>query len=110
MKPLPAGGFARDADETGVFSLDDTLLIHSGTHFAEIAPLWDLVSERYVLAHDLSRCITAMKTPLSTLFQLWKPVYLDTLEHGLRAAAIPLKEAKQRSRTGPPRLRGDMAD
>ena len=48
---------------SGVFSLDDTLLIDSGTHFAEIAPLWDHVSERYVLAMIWSRCITAMRTP-----------------------------------------------
>ena len=87
----------------GVFSLDDTLLIHFGTHFAEIAPLWDHVSERYVWAHDLVTLhYSDEDTDYPTLFQLWKPVDLDTLEQGLRAAAIPLKEAKQALKTEAP--------
>ena len=87
----------------GVFSLDDTLLIHSGTHFAEIAPLWDHVSERYVLAHDLVTLhYSDEDTDYPTLFQLWKPVDLETLEHGLRAAGISLKDAKQVLKTEAP--------
>jgi hypothetical protein len=87
----------------GVFSLDDTLLIHSGTHFAEIAPLWDHVSESYVLAHDLVTLhYSDEDTDYPTLFQLWKPVDLDSLEQGLRAAAIPLKDAKQALKTEAP--------
>jgi hypothetical protein len=87
----------------GVFSLDDTLLIHSGTHFAEIAPLWDHGSERYVWAHDLVTLhYSDEATDYPTLFQLWKPVDLDTLEQGLRAAAIPLKDTKQALKTDAP--------
>jgi len=86
-----------------VFSLDDTLLIHSGTHFAEIAPLWDHVSERYVWAHDLVTLhYSDEDTDYPTLFQLWKPVDLETLEHGLRAAGISLKDAKPVLKTEAP--------
>ena len=37
----------------GVFSVDDTLLMHYGQDFEQIAKLWDHVSGTYVLAHDL---------------------------------------------------------
>ncbi len=37
----------------GVLRLDDTLLIHEGEHFEQIAKWWDHVSERYVWAPNL---------------------------------------------------------
>lgn len=80
----------------GVFSLDDTLLIHYGEHFEEIAKLWDHVSESYVWAHNLVTLhYSDEDTDYPVLFQMWRPVKLEQLEQGLLAAEIPLKEAKQ---------------
>jgi len=87
----------------GVFSLDDTLLIHYGEHFEQIAKLWDHVSERYVWAHNLVTLhYSDDDTDYPVAFQLWKPVDLAQLEQGLRAAAIPLKDAKQSLKTAAP--------
>lgn len=80
----------------GVFSLDDTLLIHYGQHFEQIAKLWDHVSERYVWAHNLVTLhYSDDGTDYPVAFRLWKPVDLEHLEQGLRAADIRLKDAKQ---------------
>jgi hypothetical protein len=91
----------------GVFSLDDTLLIHYGEHFEQIAKLWDHVSESYVWAHNLVTLhYSDDDTDYPVAFQLWKPVDLEPLEQGLRAAAIPLKDAKQHWKTdAPPKWR-----
>lgn len=87
----------------GVFSLDDTLLIHYGEHFEQIATLWDHVSESYVKAHNLVTLhYSDDETDYPALFELWKPVDLEQLEQGLLAAAIPLKEAKQSLKTEAP--------
>ena len=87
----------------GVFSLDDTLLIHYGEHFEEIAKLWDHVSESYVWAHNLVTLhYSDEETDYPALFQLWRPVKLEQLEQGLLAAEIPLKEAKQSLKTEAP--------
>ena len=87
----------------GVLSLDDTLLVHYGEHFEQIAKLWDHVSERYVWAHNLVTLhYSDDETDYPVVFQLWKPVDLESLEQGLRAAAIPLKEAKQHLKTDAP--------
>jgi len=80
----------------GVFSLDDTLLIHYGEHFEQIAKLWDHVSQSYVWAHNLVTLhYSDDDTDYPVLFQVWKPADLEQLEQGLRAADIPLKDAKQ---------------
>jgi hypothetical protein len=87
----------------GVFSLDDTLLIHYGEHFEQIAKLWDHVSESYVWAHNLVTLhYSDDDTDYPVLFQLWQPVDLDHLEQGLRAADIPLKASKQPLKAGTP--------
>jgi len=87
----------------GVFSLDDTLLIHYGESFEEIATLWDHVSQSYVRAHNLVTLhYSDDDTDYPALFQLWKPVNLELLEQGLRAAGIALKGAKQPLKTEAP--------
>ncbi len=87
----------------GVFSLDDTLLIHYGEHFEHIAKLWDHVSESYVWAHNLVTLhYSDDDTDYPVRFQVWKPVDLDHLEQGLRAAGIALKDAKQALKTEAP--------
>lgn len=84
----------------GVFSLDDTLLIHYGQHFEHIAKLWDHVSGRYVWAHNLVTLhYSDDDTDYPVAFQLWKPADLAHLEHGLLAADIPLKASKQPLKT-----------
>ena len=87
----------------GVFSLDDTLLIHYGESFEQIAKLWDHVSESYVWAHNLVTLhYSDDETDYPTAFELWKPVDLEHLEQGLRAAAIPLKDSKLPLKTAAP--------
>jgi len=87
----------------GVFSLDDTLLIHYGQHFEHIAKLWDHVSGRYVWAHNLVTLhYSDDDTDYPVAFQVWQPVDLEHLEHGLRAADIPLKAAKQALKSDAP--------
>jgi hypothetical protein len=80
----------------GVFSIDDTLLTHYGQDFEQIAKLFDPVSESYVWAHDVVTLHYSDElTDYPVLFRLWKPVDVEKLEQGLRAARIPLKASKE---------------
>jgi len=80
----------------GVLSVDDTLLIHYGQEFEHIAKLFDPVSGTYVWAHDLVTLhYSDDETDYPLLFQLWKPVDVEKLEAGLRAAHIPLRADKE---------------
>lgn len=80
----------------GVLSVDDTLLVHYGEHFDQIALLKDPTTGRYVWAHDLVTLhYSDDATDYPLLFRLWKPVDGDRLEQGLVAAGIHLKESKQ---------------
>ncbi|RME36961.1 MAG: hypothetical protein D6793_04910, partial [Thermoflexia bacterium] len=80
----------------GVMSVDDTLLVHYGEHFDQIAYLWDPTTGRYVWAHNLvSLHYSDDDTDYPLRFQLWKPTDVEALEKGLLAAGIPLKESKR---------------
>ena len=80
----------------GVLSIDDTLLTHYGQEFEEIAKLYDPVSEGYVWAHDLVTLhYSDEMTDYPLLFGLWKPVNLEKLEQGMRAAGIQFKAEKE---------------
>ncbi len=80
----------------GVLSIDDTLLIHYGQEFEEIAKLYDPVSESYVMAHNLVTLhYSDDLTDYPLLFQLWKPVELEKLEQGMRSAGISFKAEKE---------------
>jgi len=80
----------------GVLSVDNTLLIHYGEHFDQIACLKDPMTGQYVWAHDLVTLhYSDDDTDYPALFQLWKPTDVDKLECGLVAAGIRLKESKQ---------------
>lgn len=80
----------------GVLSVDDTLLSHYGQHFEQIAKLFDPVTKSYVWAHDLVTIhYSDDLTDYPLLFRLWKPVDLEKLEQGLRAAGIPLRANKE---------------
>ena len=81
--------------EKGVLSLDDTHLIHYGSHFDEIAYLWDPVEKRYAPSHNLVTLhYSDDQTDYPVNYQLWKPANLQKIEDGLMAIGIPLKEAK----------------
>lgn len=100
---LLAGLEGTQMKPSGVFSLDDTLLIHYGDHFEQIATLWDHVSQSYVKAHNLVTLhYSDDVTDYPILFQLWQPANLEQLEAGLLAAKIPLREAKQSLKTEAP--------
>ncbi len=92
----------------GVFSVDDTLLTHYGQDFEQIAKLFDHVTGTYVWAHDLVTIhYSDEDTDYPVLFQLWEPVDLEKLEHGLRTAQIPLKASKEALKlTDPQKWRG----
>lgn len=90
--------------EKGVISVDDTLLIHYGQAFDEIAKLYDPNEQRYVWAHDLvSLHYSDNDTDYPLDFQLWKPVDLERLEQGMRAAGIPFKPEKEALKQSDPR-------
>lgn len=92
----------------GVFSLDDTLLIHYGDDFEKIAKLWDHVSGTYVWAHDLVTIhYSDDETDYPVEFQLWEPAELEKLEQGIRAAQIKIKPEKEAlKKTNPHKWRG----
>jgi hypothetical protein len=88
----------------GILSIDDTLLTHYGQEFEEIAKLYDPVSEGYVWAHDLVTLhYSDEMTDYPLLFGLWKPVDLEKLEQGLRAAGIQFKAEKEAWKETEPR-------
>lgn len=88
----------------GVLSLDDTLLTHYGQDFEQIAKLFDHVTGTYVWAHDLVTLhYSDDDTDYPLLFQLWKPVAVEQLEQGLRAAGVPLKASKEVLKESDPR-------
>ncbi len=90
--------------QDGVLSVDDTLLIHYGQDFEQIAKLFDHVSGSYVWAHDLVTLhYSDNETDYPALFQLWKPVELEKLEAGLRSANVPLKASKETLKETDPR-------
>jgi len=88
----------------GVLSADDTLLMHYGQDFEQIAKLFDHVTGTYVWAHNLVTLhYSDDDTDYPALFQLWKPVELEKLEEGLRAAQVPLKASKEPLKESDPR-------
>jgi hypothetical protein len=88
----------------GILSVDDTLLIHYGQDFEQIAKLFDHVSGSYVWAHDLVTLhYSDNETDYPALFQLWKPVELEKLEAGLRSANISIKASKETLKITDPR-------
>lgn len=90
--------------EKGVLSIDDTLLTHYGQDFDQIAKLYDPVSQSYVWAHNLVTLHYSDDfTDYPLLFQLWKPVDLEKLEQGMRAAGIPFKPDKEVWKESEPR-------
>ena len=91
MNGLPGTALKKD----GVLSFDDTLLIHYGHHFDEIAILYDHVQKCWVWAHNLVTLhYSDDQTDYPIFFGLWQPADLDKIEAGLRAANIKLKESK----------------
>jgi hypothetical protein len=92
----------------GVFSVDDTLLMHYGQDFEQIAKLFDHVSGSYVWAHNLVTIhYSDDETDYPVVFQLWEPVNLERLEQGIRAAGITLKASKETLKeTDPQKWRG----
>lgn len=87
----------------GVLSVDDTLLVHTGEHFDQIANLKDPDTGHFVWAHDLVTLhYSDDATDYPVRFQLWKPTDVAALEKGLGAAGFPLKESKQALKTTAP--------
>src|SRR5215510_7047691 len=79
----------------GVLSLDDTLLAHYGQHFEKIAYLYDSTHNCYVWAHNLVHLPYSDDcTDYPVDCRLWEPADLDTIETGLRAAGVTIRQSK----------------
>jgi hypothetical protein len=79
----------------GVLSLDDTLLTHYGQHFDKIAYLYDSAQQCYVWAHNLVNLhYSDDQTDYPIDFRLWEPADLQTLETGLTAAGVTIRQSK----------------
>jgi hypothetical protein len=79
----------------GVLSLDDTLLAHYGKQFDNIAYLYDSAQKCYVWAHNLVNLhYSDDQTDYPVAFRLWEPADLDTLETGLTAAGVTIRQSK----------------
>lgn len=80
---------------TGVWSVDDTLLMHYGKHFEKIAYLWDHVHNCHRWAHNLvSVHYSDDETDYPINYRLWEPPDMDDLEAGLIAANVKLRASK----------------
>jgi hypothetical protein len=78
----------------GVLSLDDTLLTHYGQHVDKIASLYDAAEQRYVWAHNLVNLHSSDDhTDYPIDFRLWEPADLATIESGLTAAGIAIRQS-----------------
>ena len=79
----------------GVLGLDDTMLIHYGKNFDQIAYLFDHVTRTHVWAHNLVNLhYSDDQVDYPTFFELWKPLQVEDLEKVLRGlnAIKPKKE------------------
>jgi len=87
----------------GVLSVDDTLLVHTGEHFDQIANLKDPDTGHFVWAHNLVTLhYSDDETDYPVRFQLWKPTDVEALEKGLPAAGLHLRESKFAFKTTAP--------
>ena len=81
---------------TGVLGLDDTMLIHYGKSFDEIALLFDHATNAYVWTHNLVNLhYSDDQTDYPTLFELWKPINIDQVEKSLRKAGLKIQPNKE---------------
>ncbi len=88
----------------GVLSLDDTLLTHYGKHFDKIAYLYDSTHECYVWAHNLVNLhYSDDLTDYPINCRLWEPVELESLETGLLAAGVNIRQSKYRLKDNEPK-------
>src|SRR5712692_10739450 len=77
LDSLPGTQYKRN----GVLGVDDTLLVHYGEHFEQIAYLLDPTTKSYVWAHDLVTVhYSDDETDYPVRFQLWKPPDVAVLE------------------------------
>lgn len=80
----------------GVLAIDDTMLIHFGQSFDQIAKLYDHVSQSYVWAHNLVNLhYSDDLVDYPVFFRLWKPADLAYLEAGLLKAKVKINAKKQ---------------
>lgn len=92
---LMNGQQATKFKDEGVLGLDDTMLIHYGKHFENIACLYDHSTDTHVWAHNLVNLhYSDDSVDYPALFELWKPLELEKLEIALRSINVikPKKE------------------
>jgi hypothetical protein len=78
----------------GVLSLADTLWAHYGKHFDKIASLYDHTQNCSVWAHHLVTLHSRDdRTASPVACRLWEPADLDTLETGLKAAGVSIRQS-----------------
>ena len=88
----------------GVVALDDTMLMHYGKCFDEIAYLKDHATDSYMWAHNLVNLHYSDDTtdyPIS--FELWKPMDVDAVAQAVQKAGYTIKATKQELKHSAPK-------
>ena len=80
----------------GVVSLDDTMLMHYGKCFDQIAYLKDHATDSYMWAHNLVNLhYSDDKTDYPLSFELWKPMNVETVATAIQDAGYLIKSSKK---------------
>jgi hypothetical protein len=95
MQQNSATAFKIEAGNSGVLSLDDTLLSHYGKHIEHICNLWDHVYNHYTLAHNLvSLHYSDDKTDYPLRHTLWKAADWEAVALKMKELKIHVNEQK----------------
>ena len=93
LQTCPDTAFKEAEGEKGALVLDDTLLVHYGSHFEKIAWLYDHVSSSYSWAHCLVNLhYSDDKTDYPVDFRLWEPADEEQIEGSLREMGCTFSE------------------
>jgi hypothetical protein len=92
--------FKSSVGESGVLSLDDTLMSHYGRHFDNIYQLWDHVHEHFRLAHNLiSLHYSDDRTDYPIFHDLWEPPDWEAVARKMRELGIHINDNKWENRS-----------
>jgi len=88
----------------GVLGLDDTMLVHYGKQFEEIAYLKDHSTNQYVWAHNLVNLHysdDSVDYPVG--FELWRPMDTEKVAASLQKGGVKIKPAKEQLKQSAPK-------
>jgi hypothetical protein len=100
MQQTESTRFKSSSGDSGVLSLDDTLMSHYGSHFENIYNLYDYVNKKYALAHNLvSVHYSDDRTDYPVFHHLWEPPDWEAVAIKMRELGIHINEEKWENRT-----------